>query len=237
MKAASNKTASNKTFKLVVAEDDPAVRNAVQRVLELEGYSVVVTKDGVAALDAILSNAPDAVVMDVMMPFSDGLSVCRELRRRANRTPILLLTARHEIGDRVAGLDAGADDYLVKPFSIDELLARVRALLRRNAPNTSSTILQLSDLSLDPTRREVRRGSRIVDLTKTEFDLLQVLLEQTGIVLSREYLYEHIWGFDFETNSKSLDVYIGYLRRKIEQDDETKLLHTVRGVGYVVRAS
>ena len=237
MKAASNKTASNKTFKLVVAEDDPAVRNAVQRVLELEGYSVVVTKDGVAALDAILSNTPDAVVMDVMMPFSDGLSVCRELRRRANRTPILLLTARHEIGDRVAGLDAGADDYLVKPFSIDELLARVRALLRRNAPNTSSTILQLSDLSLDPTRREVRRGSRIVDLTKTEFDLLQVLLEQTGIVLSREYLYEHIWGFDFETNSKSLDVYIGYLRRKIEQDDETKLLHTVRGVGYVVRAS
>ena len=236
MKAASNKAASNKTFKLVVAEDDPAVRNAVQRVLELEGYSVVVTKDGVAALDAILSNAPDAVVMDVMMPFSDGLSVCRELRRRANRTPILLLTARHEIGDRVAGLDAGADDYLVKPFSIDELLARVRALLRRNAPNTTSTILQLADLSLDPTRREVRRGSRIVDLTKTEFDLLQVLLEQTGIVLSREYLYEHIWGFDFETNSKSLDVYIGYLRRKIEQDDETKLLHTVRGVGYVVRA-
>ena len=237
MKAASNKTASNKTFKLVVAEDDPAVRNAVQRVLELEGYSVVVTKDGVAALDAILSNAPDAVVMDVMMPFSDGLSVCRELRRRANRTPILLLTARHEIGDRVAGLDAGADDYLVKPFSIDELLARVRALLRRNAPNTTSTILQLADLSLDPTRREVRRGSRIVDLTKTEFDLLQVLLEQTGIVLSREYLYEHIWGFDFETNSKSLDVYIGYLRRKIEQDDVTKLLHTVRGVGYVVRTS
>ena len=231
------KAASNKTFKLVVAEDDPAVRNAVQRVLELEGYSVVVTKDGVAALDAILSIAPDAVVMDVMMPFSDGLSVCRELRRRANRTPILLLTARHEIGDRVAGLDAGADDYLVKPFSIDELLARVRALLRRNAPNTTSTILQLADLSLDPTRREVRRGSRIVDLTKTEFDLLQVLLEQTGIVLSREYLYEHIWGFDFETNSKSLDVYIGYLRRKIEQDDETKLLHTVRGVGYVVRAS
>ena len=237
MKAASNKTASNKTFKLVVAEDDPAVRNAVQRVLELEGYSVVVTKDGVAALDAILSNTPDAVVMDVMMPFSDGLSVCRELRRRANRTPILLLTARHEIGDRVAGLDAGADDYLVKPFSIDELLARVRALLRRNAPNTTSTILQLADLSLDPTRREVRRGSRIVDLTKTEFDLLQVLLEQTGIVLSREYLYEHIWGFDFETNSKSLDVYIGYLRRKIEQDDEIRLLHTVRGVGYVVRAS
>ena len=236
-KPASNKPASNKTLKLVVAEDDPAVRNAVQRVLELEGYSVVVTKDGVAALDAILSNAPDAVVMDVMMPFSDGLSVCRELRRRANRTPILLLTARHEIGDRVAGLDAGADDYLVKPFSIDELLARVRALLRRNAPNTTSTILQLADLSLDPTRREVRRGSRIVDLTKTEFDLLQVLLEQTGIVLSREYLYEHIWGFDFETNSKSLDVYIGYLRRKIEQDDETKLLHTVRGVGYVVRAS
>ena len=231
------KATAKKIFKLVVAEDDPAVRNAVQRVLELEGYEVSVTKDGVAALDAILTTSPDAVVLDVMMPFSDGLSVCRELRRRANRTPILLLTARHEIGDRVAGLDAGADDYLVKPFSVDELLARVRALLRRNAPATTSTVLHLADLSLDPTRREVRRGSRIVDLTKTEFDLLQVLLEQTGIVLSREYLYEHIWGFDFETNSKSLDVYIGYLRRKIEQDDESKLLHTVRGVGYVVRAS
>ena len=231
------KATAKKIFKLVVAEDDPAVRNAVQRVLELEGYEVSVTKDGVAALDAILTTSPDAVVMDVMMPFSDGLSVCRELRRRANRTPILLLTARHEIGDRVAGLDAGADDYLVKPFSVDELLARVRALLRRNTASTNSTVLHLADLSLDPTRREVRRGSRIVDLTKTEFDLLQVLLEQTGIVLSREYLYEHIWGFDFETNSKSLDVYIGYLRRKIEQDDESKLLHTVRGVGYVVRAS
>ena len=231
------KATAKKIFKLVVAEDDPAVRNAVQRVLELEGYEVSVTKDGVAALDAILTTSPDAVVLDVMMPFSDGLSVCRELRRRANRTPILLLTARHEIGDRVAGLDAGADDYLVKPFSVDELLARVRALLRRNAPATTSTVLHLADLSLDPTRREVRRGSRLVDLTKTEFDLLQVLLEQSGIVLSREYLYEHIWGFDFETNSKSLDVYIGYLRRKIEQDDESKLLHTVRGVGYVVRTS
>lgn len=231
------KAASDKSFKIAVAEDDPAVRNAVQRVFELEGYSVVVTKDGVAALDAILTMSPDAVVMDVMMPFLDGLSVCRELRRRANRTPVLLLTARHEVGDRVAGLDAGADDYLVKPFSIDELLARVRALLRRNAPNTTSSILQLADLTLDSTRREVRRGSRIVDLTKTEFDLLQVLLEQAGIVLSREYLYEHIWGFDFETNSKSLDVYVGYLRRKIEQNDEAKLLHTVRGVGYVVRTS
>ena len=231
------KATAKKIFKLVVAEDDPAVRNAVQRVLELEGYEVSVTKDGVAALDAILTTSPDAVVMDVMMPFSDGLSVCRELRRRANRTPILLLTARHEIGDRVAGLDAGADDYLVKPFSVDELLARVRALLRRNTASTNSTVLHLADLSLDSTRREVRRGSRLVDLTKTDFDLLQVLLEQTGIVLSREYLYEHIWGFDFETNSKSLDVYIGYLRRKIEQDDESKLLHTVRGVGYVVRAS
>ena len=231
------KATAKKIFKLVVAEDDPAVRNAVQRVLELEGYEVSVTKDGVAALDAILTTSPDAVVMDVMMPFSDGLSVCRELRRRANRTPILLLTARHEIGDRVAGLDAGADDYLVKPFSVDELLARVRALLRRNTASTNSTVLHLADLSLDSTRREVRRGSRMVDLTKTEFDLLQVLLEQSGIVLSREYLYEHIWGFDFETNSKSLDVYIGYRRRKIEQDDESKLLHTVRGVGYVVRAS
>ena len=232
------KSANNQQFSVVVAEDDPSVRKAVQRVLELEGYTVTAVNDGQAALDTILVKTPDAAVLDVMMPFLDGLSVCKELRHRGNRTPILLLTARHEVGDRVAGLDAGADDYLVKPFAVDELLARVRALLRRHAPSSSTTtVLHLQDLTLDANRREVHRGARQIDLTKTEFDLLQILLEQSGIVLTREYLYEHIWGFNFETNSKSLDVYIGYLRRKLEEGGESRLLHTARGVGYVVKPS
>ena len=230
-------SASNSQHTIVLAEDDPSVRAVVQRVLELEGYSVVAVNDGRAALDIIIAKPPHAAVLDVMMPFADGLTVCRELRHRGNRTPILLLTARHEVGDRVAGLDAGADDYLVKPFAVDELLARVRALLRRNDPTASAAILTLDNLVLDVNRREVRRGDRVVELTKTEFDLLHILLEQQGIVLTREYLYEHIWGMNFETNSKSLDVYIGYLRRKIELDGESKLLHTVRGVGYVVKPS
>lgn len=232
------KSSTNQHFSVVIAEDDPSVRKAVQRVLELEGYTVTAVNDGQAALDTILTKAPHAAVLDVSMPFLDGLTVCKELRLRSNRTPILLLTARHEVGDRVAGLDAGADDYLVKPFAVDELLARVRALLRRNAPsNSTAMILQLQDLTLDANRREVHRGTRQIDLTKTEFDLLHILLEQTGIVLSREYLYEHIWGFNFETNSKSLDVYIGYLRRKLEEGGESRLLHTARGVGYVVKPS
>jgi len=229
------KSAANAEFVIVVAEDDPSVRNAVQRVLELEGYNVSVAPDGKAALDMIVSVKPHAVVMDVMMPFADGLTVTRELRQRGNRTPILLLTARHEVGDRVAGLDAGADDYLLKPFAVDELLARVRALLRRNESPTSPTVLSLDDLTLDTSKREVKRGGNTLDLTKTEFDLLHILLEQQGIVLSRDYLYEHIWGFNFETNSKSLDVYIGYLRRKLDANGTAKLLHTVRGVGYVMR--
>jgi two-component system response regulator MprA len=232
------KSANNQQFSVVIAEDDPSVRKAVQRVLELEGYTVTAVNDGQAALDTILVKTPDAAVLDVSMPFLDGLSVCKELRHRGNRTPILLLTARHEVGDRVAGLDAGADDYLVKPFAVDELLARVRALLRRHAPTSSTvTVLQLADLTLDANRREVHRGPRQIELTKTEFDLLQILLEQSGIVLTREYLYEHIWGFNFETNSKSLDVYIGYLRRKLEEGGESRLLHTARGVGYVVKPS
>ena len=232
------KSSTNQQFSVVIAEDDPSVRKAVQRVLELEGYTVTAVNDGQAALDTILTKAPHAAVLDVSMPFLDGLTVCKELRLRSNRTPILLLTARHEVGDRVAGLDAGADDYLVKPFAVDELLARVRALLRRNAPsNSTAMVLQLQDLTLDANRREVHRGTRQIDLTKTEFDLLHILLEQTGIVLSREYLYEHIWGYNFETNSKSLDVYIGYLRRKLEEGGESRLLHTARGVGYVVKPS
>jgi len=231
------KSAANAEFLVVVAEDDPSVRNAVERVLDLEGYQVKTANDGNAALDLIVSSKPHAVVMDVMMPFADGLTVTRELRHRGNRTPVLLLTARHEVGDRVAGLDAGADDYLVKPFAVDELLARVRALLRRYESPTSAAVMSIGDLSMDINKREVKRGGKVLDLTKTEFDLLHILLEQQDIVLSREYLYEHIWGFNFETNSKSLDVYIGYLRRKLDDSGEEKLLHTVRGVGYVMRNS
>jgi len=229
------KSAANAEFLIVVAEDDPSVRKAIMRVLELEGYQVKTAQDGNAALDLIASAKPHAVVMDVMMPFADGLTVTRELRHRGNRTPVLLLTARHEVGDRVAGLDAGADDYLVKPFAVDELLARVRALLRRYEAPVSASILTLSDLTMDVNRREVKRGEHTLELTKTEFDLLHILLEQQNIVLTREYLYEHIWGYSFETNSKSLDVYIGYLRRKLEDSGEERLLHTVRGVGYVMR--
>jgi two-component system response regulator MprA len=229
------KSAANAEFLVVVAEDDPSVRNAVQRVLELEGYQVQTANDGNAALEVIASSKPHAVVMDVMMPFADGLTVTRELRQRGNRTPVLLLTARHEVGDRVAGLDAGADDYLVKPFAVDELLARVRALLRRYESPASAAVMSMGDLTMDVNKREVKRGSKVLELTKTEFDLLHILLEQRDIVLTREYLYEHIWGYNFETNSKSLDVYIGYLRRKIEDSGEERLLHTVRGVGYVMR--
>ena len=229
------KSAANAEFLVVVAEDDPSVRTAVARVLDLEGYQVQTANDGNSALELIVSSKPHAVVMDVMMPFIDGLTVTRELRQRGNRTPVLLLTARHEVGDRVAGLDAGADDYLVKPFAVDELLARVRALLRRYESPTSAAVMSISDLTMDVNKREVKRGGKVLDLTKTEFDLLHILLEQKDIVLSREYLYEHIWGFSFETNSKSLDVYIGYLRRKLDDSGDEKLLHTVRGVGYVMR--
>ena len=229
------KTAANAEFLVVVAEDDPSVRNAIERVLSLEGYQVKTATDGNTALELIASAKPHAVVMDVMMPFADGLTVTRELRQRGNRTPVLLLTARHEVGDRVAGLDAGADDYLVKPFAVDELLARVRALLRRYESLTPTAVLSLGDLTMDINKHEVKRGGKTLELTKTEFDLLHILLEQRDIVLSREYLYEHIWGFNFETNSKSLDVYIGYLRRKIDDIGEERLLHTVRGVGYVMR--
>jgi two-component system response regulator MprA len=229
------KTATNAEFLVVVAEDDPSVRNAIERVLSLEGYQVKTATDGNTALELIASAKPHAVVMDVMMPFADGLTVTRELRQRGNRTPVLLLTARHEVGDRVAGLDAGADDYLVKPFAVDELLARVRALLRRYKSPTPAAVLSLGDLTMDINKHEVKRGGKTLELTKTEFDLLHILLEQRDIVLSREYLYEHIWGFNFETNSKSLDVYIGYLRRKIDDIGEERLLHTVRGVGYVMR--
>ena len=215
-----------------MAEDDSSVRNAVVRVLELDGHRVQSVKDGRAALDAIIDDTPDAVVMDVMMPFIDGLTVCREVRHRGNRVPILLLTARIEVDDRVAGLDAGADDYLTKPFAVAELSARVRALLRRNSSPETSSKLVVGSLGIDRDTRSVMRNGRRIELTKTEFNLLELLAEQAGLVVTREYIYDNVWGFNFETNSKSLDVYIGYLRRKLNAPGEIDPIRTVRGVGY-----
>jgi two-component system response regulator MprA len=221
--------------RVLVVEDDPQIRSALTRVLTLEGYDTDTVTDGREALDRLAHSRPDVVVMDVMMPFVDGLTVCRELRAAGNRVPILLLTARHEVGDRVLGLDAGADDYLAKPFAIEELLARVRALLRRTVAPEDARVLAFGDLTVDLAARGVTRAGRTIHLTKTEFDLLQILVEQQGIVLSRDYIYEHIWGYHTETTSKSLDVYIGYLRRKLEEAGERRILHTIRGVGYVIR--
>lgn len=225
------------TRKVLIAEDDPSVRKAVQRVLELENYEVTAVNDGQAALEALGQKRFDLTVLDVMMPFADGLTVCREARHRGVTTPILLLTARVEVGDRVAGLDAGADDYLVKPFVVDELLARCRALLRRTAPTTANTTLRVGDLELNSLTREAHRGDRDLQLTKTEFDLLELLMQQPGIVVTRDHIYEAIWGYDFETSSKSLDVYIGYLRRKTEEGGESRIVYTIRGVGYTVKTS
>lgn len=225
------------TRKVLIAEDDSSVRKAVQRVLELENYEVTAVNDGQAALDALTKTRFDLAVLDVMMPFVDGLTVCREASHRGITTPILLLTARVEVGDRVAGLDAGADDYLVKPFVVDELLARCRALLRRHKPTSSNTNLRVGDLTLNSLSREVHRGNREIILTKTEFDLLELLMQQPGTVISRDAIYEIIWGYNFETSSKSLDVYIGYLRRKTEEGGESRVVYTIRGVGYTVKTS
>lgn len=221
---------------ILVVEDDRSVRDAIARVLRFEGYRVETASDGAAALTAIAEDRPDAAVVDVMMPIVDGLSLCRTLRQRGDRLPILILTARQEVPDRVAGLDAGADDYLPKPFAVDELLARIRALLRRSGVGESTGgVLAFADLVVDPAGRTVTRGGQPIELTKTEFDLLELLIHNATIVLSRETIYERIWGYDFETTSKSLDVYIGYLRRKVDAAPHTPLIHTVRGVGYVLR--
>ena len=236
----SNEGGSNEmaSGRVLVAEDDKSVREAVTRALTFEGYEVSTAADGAEALMAVLDTQPDVIVLDVLMPHVDGLTACRKLRERGDRTPVLMLTARHEVSDRVAGLDAGADDYLVKPFDLDELLARLRALLRRTSMSgDDGEILRVDDMSLDPARRQVWRGDRELELTKTEFDLLELLMYNAGIVLTRDQIYERIWGFDFETSSKSLDVYISYLRRKTEEAGESRLIHTVRGVGYVARES
>lgn len=223
--------------RVLVAEDDQQVRESLVRVLEFEGYDVLAVNDGAQALGSFDDYNPDVLVTDLMMPMVDGLDVCRRLRARGDRTPILILTARVEVSDRVAGLDAGADDYLPKPFALDELLARLRALLRRIEPLEATAPIAIDDLELDPQRRTVTRAGREVELTKTEFDLLELLMLNEGIVLERSTIYERIWGYDFGTSSKSLDVYIGYLRRKTEAEGASRLIHTVRGIGYTVRTS
>jgi two-component system response regulator MprA len=220
---------------VLVVEDDRAVRESLERALLAAGHRVRTAVDGADALDVVSAQRPDVLVVDVVMPKVDGLELCRRLRQQGDRTPILLLTARREVRDRVAGLDAGADDYLVKPFALDELLARVRALLRSRGFASGEAPLRVADLVLDPSRREVRRGDRVIELTKTEFDLLELLMVNAGVVLSRDTIYDLVWDYRFETGSRSLDVYVGYLRRKTEAADEPRLIQTVRGVGYVVR--
>ena len=221
-------------MRVLIVEDDAKVRTALARALNFEGYDVATANDGAEALERVLTEVPDAIVLDVMMPQVDGLEATRRLRARGDDTPILMLTARHEVSDRVAGLDAGADDYLVKPFALEELLARLRALLRRSDPGDGD-VLRVGDLTLNPATRQVQRGDAPIELTKTEFQLLELLMLNEGIVLTRETIYERIWGFDFGTSSNSLDVYIGYLRRKTEPDGTPRLIQTVRGVGYVIR--
>jgi two-component system response regulator MprA len=223
--------------RVLVVEDDEHVRDAVARALRYEGYDVTTALDGNDGLLQAEQLIPDLIVLDVLMPGTDGLAVARILRERGNRTPILMLTARHEVSDRVAGLDAGADDYLVKPFALDELLARIRALLRRSSVTGGEDTLKVDDLVLDPARRQAWRDDEELTLTKTEFDLLELLMFNAGIVVSRETIYERIWGYDFETSSKSLDVYIGYLRRKTEAGGRSRVIHTVRGIGYSARPS
>jgi two-component system response regulator MprA len=224
--------------RLLVAEDDRAVRESLSRALELEGYAVTTVGNGAEAIDAVVSARPDVVVLDVSMPIVDGLTVCKVLRADGNRLPILMLTARTETRDRVAGLDAGADDYLPKPFELDELLARLRALLRRShADEADDDVVQLADLRIDPAARRAWRAERELDLSKTEFDLLELLVRNQGVVLDHSTIYDRIWHYDFGPDSKNLAVYIGYLRRKTEADGEPRLIQTVRGVGYSARAA
>lgn len=222
--------------RILVVDDEPAVRDALARALRLEGYEVDLAPEGDSALRTMTSRPPDAVVLDVLMPGTDGLEVCTRLRTAGNRTPVLMLTARDAVASRVAGLDAGADDYLVKPFALEELLARLRALLRRALPERAGDgVLRFADLELDPDAHEARRSGRMLELTRTEFLLLEVFLLHPRRVLTREVIFERVWGYDFGPGSNSLEVYVGYLRRKTEADGGSRLIHTVRGVGYVLK--
>lgn len=231
-------------MRILVVDDDAAVRDSLARTLRFEGYQIDTAQDGLQALDAVRAGEPDAMILDVSMPNLDGLQACRRLRASGMLLPILMLTARDSVGDRVAGLDAGADDYLVKPFALQELLARLRALLRRSllaAPAgpepqpARDGRLTFADLRMDPQTREVFRGARALRLTRTEFSILEVFLQHPRQVLTRAVLFEHVWGYDFGEASNSIHVYLGYLRRKLEADGEDRLLHTVRGVGFVLR--
>jgi len=226
--------------RVLVVDDDRSVRDSLRRSLEFNGYAVSLASDGAEALASIAGHAPDALVIDVMMPRLDGIETTKALRTAGNDLPILVLTARDSVGDRVEGLDAGADDYLTKPFALEELLARLRALLRRIAApadgdGLEAEVLSFSDLSLNPVTREVRRGERGIELTRTEFTLLEMFLRRPRRVLDRSFILEEVWGYDFPTTANSLEVYVGYLRRKTEAEGEPRLIHTVRGVGYVLK--
>jgi two-component system response regulator MprA len=225
--------------KILVVDDERAVRESLRRALELEGYEIELAEDGRQALERLArEDQPDAVILDVLMPGVDGLEVCRTLRNQGSRLPVLMLTARTQVEDRVEGLDAGADDYLTKPFALEELLARVRALLRRSGDDgAGGDKLSFADLELDPGTREVTRGDERIELTRTEFSLLELFLRNPRQVLTRSVIFERVWGYDFGFASNSLDVYIGYLRRKTEASGKPRLIHTVRGVGYALRES
>ena len=233
---------------MLLAEDDRAIRNALERALTLEGYQVMAVADGVEALAQAHRNRPDVLLLDVMMPGIDGLQVCRVLRAEGDRTPVLMLTALVETADRIAGLDAGADDYVVKPFDVEEVFARLRALLRRTSPVGATgapaaevprplpeRFIEAAGIRMDPQARRAWRGARELELTRTEFELLELLVRNAGIVLDHSTIYDRIWGYDFGPGSKNLAVYVGYLRRKLDQPDAPQLIHTVRGVGYVLR--
>ena len=222
-------------MKILVVDDERAVRESLRRALELEGYEIDLAADGREALDRLETESqPDALILDVLMPGVDGLEVCRRLRRAGSRLPVLMLTARDAVENRVSGLDAGADDYVTKPFALEELLARIRALLRRTTNGAGET-LRFADLELDPGTREVRRGGELIELTRTEFSLLELFLRNPRQVLTRSIIFERVWGYDFGYGSNSLDVYVGYLRRKTEAGGKPRLIHTVRGVGYALR--
>ncbi len=223
------------TVKILIVDDERAVRESLQRALELEGYEIELAADGREALERLGADGQvDAVLLDVLMPGMDGLEVCRTIRRNGNPVPVLMLTARTQVEDRVEGLDAGADDYVTKPFALEELLARLRALLRRTADGSGET-LSFADLELDPGTREVRRGGELIELTRTEFSLLELFMLNPRQVLTRSVIFERVWGYDFGYGSNSLDVYIGYLRRKTEAGGKPRLIQTVRGVGYALR--
>jgi two-component system response regulator MprA len=224
-------------MRLLVVDDDPSVREALALVLDLNGFEVATAADGREAIRTLAQDSPDAVILDVLMPGIDGLEVCRRMRASGDSTPVLMLTARAEVSERVAGLEAGADDYLAKPFAREELIARLRALLRRTGWEGDEGVLRFDDLELDPTAHEVRRGKRHIELTRTEFLLLELLLRHPRQVLTRGTIFDRVWGYDFGPSSNSLEVYIGYLRRKTEAGGEPRVLHTVRGVGYVLRSA